>query len=211
MTPHTVRQAVTPLRLVFWGGILCVFDVSFTQSTTVAGVTHGFRFDFLNDAVGAILIAAGVYRLGTFPVSGRYSAVMKFALVVSLLAIADAIRGHFIMPIPPAVQVADQVFGLVVLVTTIAFCIAMRWFCEAADLVEPARSWRVTTWLFVGIYLVPVGLLYLISIWSNLTGYPVNLNFGAAAVVLLPLFALPLVHLFISTSRMKRAAEAAEM
>ena len=54
-----VHHVVTPLRLIFWGGLLTIFDVK--SSSLVNG--RGVVFDFLNDAVGCLLIAVGVWRL----------------------------------------------------------------------------------------------------------------------------------------------------
>ena len=44
------RQIVTPLRLIFWGGIICVLD--FTVSDTVNG--HGWKVDLISDFVGKL-------------------------------------------------------------------------------------------------------------------------------------------------------------
>ena len=62
-----VNQAITPLRLIFWGGLLCIFDFHLTQTTN----GHGFKFDVLSDALGSILIAVGVFRLGAIPIHDR--------------------------------------------------------------------------------------------------------------------------------------------
>jgi hypothetical protein len=33
LTADDVRRAVKPLRLIFWGGLLCIFDFTFGQTT----------------------------------------------------------------------------------------------------------------------------------------------------------------------------------
>ena len=113
----------------------------------------------------------------------------------------------FIISLPPAFYFALNLFGLVTLAAIVAFCVAMRWFCETAHLGEAARSWNVTTALFVVIYLIPLGLFYLAAAAAIVTGESFNIDLGPAGLILLPVFAIPLVHLFISTSRMKRGAE----
>ncbi|EUA02441.1 hypothetical protein I545_6655 [Mycobacterium kansasii 662] len=45
------------------------------------------------------------------------------------------------------------------MIATVVFCVAMRWLSEEAGLQRSAKSWKVTTWLFVIIYLIPVGSL----------------------------------------------------
>jgi hypothetical protein len=62
--------------------------------------------------------------------------------------------------------------------------------------------------LFVLIYLVPLGSFYLLSMAAAVTGRSFNFDLGPAGLLVLPVFAVPLVHLFVSTSRMRRAAEA---
>jgi hypothetical protein len=197
-----IAAAIRPLRLIFWGGLLCVFDFNFSH--TVNG--SGFKFDVFNDAVGCALIAWGVIALAPLRVHDRYANVMTFVKVVSILAVFDAIRDHWIVRTPPIFDFLSNLFGLITLVAIVAFCIAMRWFCEQARLVEAAASWRTTTILFIAIYFIPLGLLYIagtIAIAANKSFY---FNPGPIGLILVPIFFVPLIHLFISTSRMKRAA-----
>ncbi len=202
MTPQDVRSAITPLRLIFWGGLLCIFDLTVSQTSN----GEGFKFDFLNDAVGAAMIAVGVYRLVEISVHDRYVFVMRFVSVVSIVAVLDAIRDHFVFQMPSFVHFVLLVFSLVCLIAIICFCVAMRWFCEQAGLKVAALSWRTTTRLFVAIYLIPLGLFYLAACGAILTGTSFHFDIGAGAILALAVFAVPLVHLFISTSRMARAA-----
>jgi hypothetical protein len=198
----TLLEAVTPLRLIFWGGLLCVFDI--TISSTTNG--YGFKFDILNDAVGVLLILIGVVKLMNFSVDQRYDTAMQFVLVVTVVALLDAIRAHFIMPLPNLVSFALSVFGIVRLVAVIVFCVAMCWLCQSRRLPESAASWVVTTWLFVLIYLLPLGFFYLAAAIAIASNTSFNINLGPAGLLLLPVFALPIIHLFVSTSRMKREA-----
>jgi hypothetical protein len=48
MIKLSIKHAVAPLRMIFWGGLLCVFDITFSQTTN----GQGFKFDILNDALG---------------------------------------------------------------------------------------------------------------------------------------------------------------
>ena len=203
MNEQSVRLAITPLRMIFWGGLLCIFDITFTQTTN----GQGFKCDILDDTLGAILIMTGVFKLSAIVVHGRYATVMRFIQVVSVLAVLNTIRAHFIMPLLPMVHVVLNLFGLVTLLAIVAFCIAMRWFCVEAGFSAAAGSWNVTTWLFVLIYLFPLGLLYLVTAVAMASGQSFNINLGPAGLLLLPVFAIPVVHLFVSTSRMKRGAE----
>jgi hypothetical protein len=198
-----VHAAVTPLRLIFWGGLLWIFDVSF--SSTVNG--EGWRFDLLNDTLGAILITIGVFRLAAAPVGGRFRAVMTFVKVVAVASVVETALKHLVFAHPAPLAFALGALSLAQLAATILFCLAMRWFCDAAAIPPVARSWRVTFLLFATIYALPLGLLYLASLFALMTGGTFHLNLGVGGLLLLPVFAVPLVHLFVSTSRMKRAAD----
>ena len=205
MNAQSVQSAITPLRMIFWGGLLCIFDLTFSQTTN----GYGFKCDILDDTVGSLLIAVGVFRLAALPVHDRYAKCMRFLKVVAVLYVLDTIQAHYVRPLAPAVHFALQVFGLVTLAAVIAFCVAMRWFCEAAHLREASQSWRTTTALFVVIYAVPLGLLYVAGAVATASNHPLKINLGLLGLLVLPVFAVPLIHLFVSTSRMKRAAEAA--
>jgi hypothetical protein len=189
--------------MIFWGGLLCVFDITFTTKTNA----HGFRFDLLNDALGMILIAIGVCRLAAVRVSDRYRAAMIFVAVVSFPATVEAFFNHLIFPRPALLSFAASVFAMVCLAAIVVFCVAMRWFCREAGMDAAGDSWKLTTWLFVLIYALPLGLFYAAAGFAVLSGQSFNINLGPAGLLLLPVFAVPLIHLFVSTSRMRRGAE----
>jgi hypothetical protein len=199
----TVKRAITPLRLVFWGGLVCIFDLTYSQ--TVNG--RGFKFDLLDDALGALLISIGVFRLAAIRVPGSYSVAMMFVQAVSVVGVLKAIGDHFILPLPPPVHFAFHVFGIISLVAIIVFCVAMRWLCDAFILPKASGSWTVTIVLFVVIYVVPLGILYLLGLASMASGRSFHFNLGPAGLLVLPIFAIPIIHLFVSTSRMKAAAD----
>jgi hypothetical protein len=198
-----IRDAIVPLRMIFWGGLIYLIDISY--SYTRNGM--GFRFDFVNDVVGTLLITAGVFRLGVLEVDERYNRVMTFVAMVATLSVLDAVRAHFVMPIPPLVRLFLQLYGMVTLAAIIAFCVAMRWLSTTAQLARSAASWRTTTMLFVGCYAFPLGLGYLADIAATATGRPLKINLGPLALLLVPIFVVPIIHLFISTTRMQREAE----
>jgi len=202
MNHQSVQRAITPLRLIFWGGLICVIDLKFSETTNGVGI----QLDLLDDALGAVLIAVGVFKLSAIVVNHRYATVMLFVQVVSILFVVDAVFDHFVMPLSPPLRVAGEVFDFVTLLAIVAFCVAMRWFCETATLYRAAYSWWVTTFLFVVFYVVPLCLVELVRIPAMASGRILNLDLGLSCL-LLPLLVVPITHLFVSTSRMKRAAE----
>jgi len=52
-----------------------------------------------------------------------------------------------------------------------------------------------------------LGFFFLAGLIAIFASTSFNLNLGPAGLLLLPVFALPLIHLFVSTSRLRRAAE----
>ena len=203
MTVAEVKRAITPLRLVFWGALLCILDLSFSSTTN--GV--GFKFDILNDAVGMVMITVGVFTLSDIRVTDRYQSSMLFIKIISVLVTISAVVDHFIIPLPPPIVLFSVLLGLLSMVAIVLFCVCMRWFCIKAEMDTPARSWYVTTILFGVIYLLPLGLFYLAGGVALLTGESFYIDLGPAALLLVPVFLIPVIHLFVSTSRMKRHAE----
>jgi len=189
-----IRKVITPLRLVFWGGIICVFDFRFNG------------FDIVNDVLGAILIACGVFGLGDFRIPGRYRSAMLFVKIVSILAVAEAINAHVRYQIPRPAAFLLHLYGIAKMLATVVFCLAMRWLCTAAGLTKSERSWKTTTVLFALIYLAPFGLFHIVWIVCLITGKSFHFNIGPAILLVLIVFFAPLVHLFVSTSRMQREA-----
>lgn len=204
LSPEIIRGTYKPLRMIFWGGLLCIFDITFT--TTSNG--SGFTFDVLNDVVGCAMIAWGVSRLGPLPVDSRYATVMRLVKAVALLSIPVAFFDQFVFQRPPTLELLEGAFQLVALAATVVFCIAMEWLCQAACLTWSERSWRKTRWLFVLIYAIPLGLIDCVALISSCMGRPFNVNLGIAGLLLLmPIFVVPPVHFFVSTSRMARAVD----
>ncbi len=198
-----VNAAIRPLRFIFWGGILWIFDLTF--STTTGGT--GFRCDLLDDTLATILIAVGVFRLARTPIPGKYATVMAFIKGVALASIAETALKHFIFPHPAPLEILLLVLGICQLTATLLFCLAMKWFCRTAGLLKVAASWNVTLLLFCAVYLLPLGLFYLAGLIVILAHGSFNIDLGPAGLLLLPVFAVPLIHLFISTSRLRRTAE----
>lgn len=191
---YDIKRIVTALRLIFWGGIICVLDFKYNG------------FDIINDVIGAIMIAWAVSRLSNLDVHRHYRTAMLFVKIISILCIAQAVNAHFHYRVPALMSFVMHLFGIAKMLATVVFCVAMRWLCIAAGLSRSEESWKVTTILFGVIYLIPLGLLHFVCIVCLITGKSFNFNMGLAALLLLLVFFVPLIHLFISTSRMKTEA-----
>jgi len=194
LQPYDIKRTVTALRLIFWGGIICVFDFKING------------FDILNDVVGAIMIAWAVFRLSNLRVHRHYRVAMLFVKIISILSIAEAINAHFHYRVPALMSFVMHLYGIAKMLATVVFCVAMRWLCIAAGLSRSEKSWKITMILFGVIYLIPLGLLHFVWIVCLITGKSFNFNMGPAVLLILFVFFVPLIHLFISTSRMKKEA-----
>lgn len=206
----SIHQAIVPLRLIFWGGLLCVLDFSVSNTTTINGqITSGFKFDFLNDFLGMLLVTLGIYRLKQFDLDSTYRINMLVVFVVALVNCLIAFADHFVFDTPLPLDVLLALFSIATLVATILFCTAMLQLADAYGMWESSVSWRFTRLLVIAIWVVPFGLLNLLMLAVLLTGRSLHFNIGWFMVLVLLTMLVPLVHLFISTSRMKNEAEQA--
>lgn len=193
---------ITPLRLIFWGGLLCLIDVSFSQ--TVNG--SGFKFDLLDDFLGMLLVTIGVFRLGRFAPSRSYAKGMAFVKVVAVVSTFKALIDHWVFRTPEPWDMFWTFFSMIELAAMVVFCSTMHLLCRVYDLDEAARSWKTTTFLYVVIYTIPLGLVYASSLVAGMTGKSFHYNVGGWALLAILFFVVPLIHFFVSTSRMARAA-----
>ncbi|UCD52638.1 MAG: hypothetical protein JSW27_08375 [Phycisphaerales bacterium] len=194
LAPGGIESVVRPLRLVFWGGIFCVFDFKLN------GV------DVLNDVLGALLIAWGVLRLGSSQIHERYRQAMLFVQVMALLYVIQAVNAYVRYEFPRPLTFLLHVYGIAKMAATVVFCMTMRWMCIATGLTQSEQSWKTTEILFAVIYLIPWGLLHVVWIICLLTGDSFNLRFDWLALPLIFVFFVPIIHLLVSTSRMRAEA-----
>jgi len=199
MKEFPTQTAISALRAVFWGGLICVFDFSFGQTTN----GNGFKFDIISDAVGCLMIAWGVTQLKPLLPLERYYNAMTFVQVVAWMCVVEAVADHWVTKTPIVPGVVRSLFSLASLAAIVSFCVAMRWLCESLALRQATQSWRTTTYLFVFIYLLPLGLFHAAAIIAMITGQKFHFNLGPAGLLFLLVFVVPIIHLFMSTSRMK--------
>jgi len=193
---------VRPLRFIFWGGLLCLFDLSISW---VSG-SSGFRFDFLNDFLGMILISFGIFRLSRIGLEAGHPTSMNFVKVVSVISTFKALVDHVIFEAPTSWVLFWMFFVLAQLAAILVFCSTMRTLCRREYLDEAARSWATTTMLFTVIFVIPLGFFCAAGLIAMATGRSFDVEVGPAGLVVLPILAIPIVHFFMSTSRMARAA-----
>ncbi|MBN1512808.1 MAG: hypothetical protein JXB13_12410 [Phycisphaerae bacterium] len=212
VSPSDISRVVSPLHAIFWGGILYIIDVNIGVSAN----ENGWQLDLLNDLLGMVLITWGVIKLAGMDVDASYGKAMVFVSIVAGLSCLEALHAHRVYQVPPLLSFMLSVLGLAQAAAVVVFCVAMRWLSAASHLVASARSWRTTTWLFIIIYAIPIVLTHVAGILAVLAGtsFEYKLNLGAEGLglmvpllaVVVVVMAIPVIHLFVSTSRMKREA-----
>lgn len=206
----SIHQAIVPLRLIFWGGLLCVLDFSVSNSTTINGqITSGFKFDFLNDFLGMLLVTLGIYRLMKFDLDSGYRLNMMIVFAISLVNCLIAFADHFVFDTPMPLALLLALFSLATLVATLLFTTAMIQLADAYGMWESSVSWRFTRLLVIAIWVIPFGVLNLLMLGALLTGRNFHFAIGFIMIPVLLATVVPLVYLFISTSTMKDEAEQA--
>jgi hypothetical protein len=212
-----IRDAITPLRLIFWGGLICLLDIKFKSIRN----GYGFQFDLLNDVIGAVMIAMGVFRLAAIRLDAdltaddrtniarqaSYDRGMAFVKPVAVLYVVQAIVEHYVMPLPAPATILVLIWGLAVLAATITFCLCMQQLCAYSQLLQSAASWKTTTVLFIVIFAIPLGLLNVLSIGAVAMGERAHFDLGPLGLIVILVFFVPIIHLFVSTSRMRREVE----
>jgi hypothetical protein len=194
------EQATSALSVIFWGALLHIFDFHFSQTSN----GWGFRFDILNDAVAAAMIAWGVVQLRPLVQDERYVRIMGFVQVISLLAVLDAVRLHFIVPWPLPLSLMFDLFHVVALVAIYYFCVAMRILCDTWWLPDGAESWSLSSKLFLFLNLLPtvtIQAIGLLAIVAGHGGFHVN---SPLAIPLILLLLVPVIHILISIRRTGR-------
>jgi hypothetical protein len=191
------------LHCVFFGGLLCLLDITHSSVTTFRGGASGWRFDFLSDTVGVVLILLAIHTLRRFTLYGRYQGCLLFAWAVAWLSLLDTIHAHWIYDRSELVRTITAVLSLARLAAVMAFCTAMVTLAGFIGGDAAARSFRTTRLLFAVLYVAPLSLLYFLHL-SALAGANVNFRWtGWWVTGILAVFALPLVHFFVSTRRLR--------
>lgn len=206
LSSKEIKPAIKALKFIFWGGILCIFDI--TVSSLVNG--QGYKFDFLNDFVGMLMITFSVFSLSKIMVSNAYQSRMLFVKVISVLACVDTFHSHFIYDSPVLFSYMSSILGICTLIAIVIFCSCMLELSQAAGLVESIKKWRTTRTLFIVIYLIPLGLFYIAGLIAMITGKSFNINLGVGGFALLAVFFVPLYFILKSSSTMKREIEGDE-
>ena len=118
--------------------------------------------------------------------------------------------GHFVFRSPVALDIMSNLLGLATLCATVMFCTSMNKLSSAFSLHQSADSWLTTRLLVIILWVIPLGLLYLLGLGALVTGQSFHWDIGVFIIPAFVVLIIPLVHLFVSTSRMRSEAELLE-
>jgi hypothetical protein len=163
MVAQRFGSARRAFQMIIIGALICFIDL--TYSHTINGV--GYRIDLVNDAVGTLLIAAGIWRLAAVYVSDRYRRLMAFVRLATAAAVLLAIRSHWIGPVGPAARVFWWLTDTLASMGTPAFFLAMSMLWRSLAPPRLAPHWR---WAAAGTLagLVLLLLVHLAGFWRSL-------------------------------------------
>jgi hypothetical protein len=191
-----MNEIVPPLRRIFWGGVICAIDLKFKS--------RDFTFDVVNDVLGMILITSGVFRLENVEVTPSYRKAMRFVSLICILSTVKTFADQWVYEKAPLQEIAWILYECAEIGAILFFCFSMRLLCRHLE--GPARSWKTTALWFIVFYTIPLGFLQGARLIHLLSSLRRPLDVGPLGFLFL-LSLLPLIHLFLSTSRMRKAAE----
>jgi hypothetical protein len=204
-----LQRAVGALRRIFWGGLVCIIDI--TSTSWIGG--RRVKIDWIPDLLGMALILSGVIPLALVRVDPLYRRWMGAVVAVSALATLGEALAYLPIEESKGWTMFWQMAGLWSVVATWVFTLQMRRFSEVAKLGEAASSWRSTSAWFLWVYLVPLGAVNAAIFVATATEARFSWlppGPGALAILFLvwAILLVPLFKLFGSTSTMARSAGA---
>lgn len=123
------RVSAALLRIL-GGGLLAAFDVPVQVAS--------FRVDLLNDVLGMLLIASGVFRLAKYDISDAYRNRMDLVKLICVLATLRKLADLRGFEKPPAAGLLGSACMLAEIAGILLFLSAMRLLFSWLALVKPA-------------------------------------------------------------------------
>ncbi len=155
-TNRETKALVTSLRLVFWGGLFCLFDASVDEAVNV----EASRFSLTSDLIGTLMILWGVHRLRKFNLHARYRAALIVLKIITIFSCLDAVQEMGVHLTPPPVELWVSAVRIASVVATLVFCLAMRWLSRELGLRRSEKSWGLTAASIALLHFIVLGLFH---------------------------------------------------
>lgn len=196
---RVLERATSSARLISLGFLLWTLDIRI--AVHLGG--SSWSWDLLNDALGMVLCTLGLLALASLNSEPRFRGTMAALSLVcafaALLALLESLRPRTVEDLAPAVPILRWIGAGAIA----AFCVTVSRFCRAEAAETAAQSWILTLVLF---YLATTGAPIVLEIATPSTARPdMPLGHPLATTLLVgALQCVPVVHSFVSTSRMRR-------
>lgn len=195
------------LNLIFWGIIIILLDFHYSQTTN--GV--GFKFDFIPDILGAIMIFLGVFSIsGSVIANPSFLRNMRFVVLGALIQIVLSIDDFFIYHESVFISSVREIASIFISISIVLFSSAMIVLSDEKSLKKSSINWRIARHLFLCLYIVPEVFLQILS-WFAIFPFDIvyKLNSNAANYIVLffTLFLfllLPLIYGLYAIQRMRK-------
>mmetsp|Transcript_28549 Transcript_28549/g.93277 ORF Transcript_28549/g.93277 Transcript_28549/m.93277 type:complete len:211 (+) Transcript_28549:58-690(+) len=195
------------LNLIFWGVIIILLDFHYSQTTN--GV--GFKFDFIPDILGAIMIFLGVFSIsGSVIANPSFLRNMRFVVLGALIQIVLSIDDFFIYHESVFISSVREIASILISISIVLFSSAMIVLSDEKSLKKSSINWRIARRLFLWLYIVPEVFLQILS-WFAIFPFDIvyKLNSNAANYIVLffTLFLfllLPLIYGLYAIQRMRK-------
>lgn len=201
-------QQVKNLNLIFWGILIVIFDL--TISSTLNGI--GFKFDFINDLVGSVMIFMGLYKISKIELlKTSFNSKMNYCLIASGFHIVYSISNFFIYPVSDYVDTLKNVINLFIDWGLVSFAGAMIILTRETALKTSLNRWIIAKKLFFWIYFLPFVILNLITeilfytkkyhfSWSSELG----LKESVGSILIIALLLVPIIYGLFTIHIMKK-------
>lgn len=200
-----MKECIDKLNLIFWGLIVIMIDISYTN--TINGV--GINIDIVNDLIGSIMIFRGVSFFADLTFENKnYVHSTMMAILGSILLIIETIFDFLIFEGFHSLDFLASLIDIFIVYAAIHFCKAMRIFSEEKLLKDSIEGWKLTEVLFFWILLIPSVVFTFLGWVVFLFDLPLIFHFGDDFWVLMVLgiciMLIPYIHSLITMLGMKR-------
>lgn len=210
-----MEQFYRNLNLVFWGVLIITIDFSYSKTTNGSG----FKIDFVNDLIGAIMIYNAVSRIAKMKTSNpSYIGQMKVATVAAGIQLFFAFADFVIFQSSYMFDLIMSLLGLVVILGGIRFCKAMTTLSDENSLPKSQKRWEQSRKLLFWIYWIPSLIGNLLDICSSFTNAKrfywyadLGLTSGIGFVVLIIVFLAPLIFTLYTIYKMRKEIKAVHL
>jgi hypothetical protein len=138
------NDILSSLRLFFWGGLLCLCDVSIKYPQ----YGNGFKIDILSDTVGLLLILFGLFKIKNTCFELKCQSLYYFTVIMSTSYLLVSIHNHFIYSVPKPIIAIISLITICYYISILVFYVIMIRVFKYFDLSFPIKLWKSNLIIF---------------------------------------------------------------